>query len=442
MSPSSFDPSPPRPPGPDAGSPQPPDPSFTPAHEQPSAFGVGPAPEAQLRPEESPRRRRGLVAGVVASVLVIVGGAGAVAAYQVLAPKGAQPDTVIPASALAFVRLDLDPSAGQKISATRFLSRLPKVAKDGDAVDLKQTLWDSAVRAQPDLQALDYATDVEPWLGDRAGLALLPGGTLKEPNIVVALEATDPAKAKAGIEKVATASGSSADDLEVTTKGDYAYITRRGNGAAVLSELAKGSLSTSATYTNDLAALGDSGVASAWVDTAGIARLLPSLVGSPASTTSAAPLGRVAMALRFDADHVELAGVTRGGQTRPVTAPSTGGAATLPADTMVALQVSGLGDGLQQAWPQLEKSIPGGTDQLKKLQDQLGVTLPGDLVTLLGSSTTVSMPKQDLSSLDSELPAVGAKITTTDAGGADALVTRLSTSLGADGVVKHEVAGD
>jgi len=37
---------------------------------------------------------------------------------------------------------------------------------------------------------------------------------------------------------------------------------------------------------------------------------------------------------------------------------------------------------------------------------------------------------------------VGAKITTTDAGGADALVTRLSTSLGADGVVKHEVAGD
>lgn len=440
MAPSSFDPSQPAPPGPDTGWPQPSHPSSPPVADQPAAFGVGSDPEAPL-PQESPRRRRGLIAGVVASVVVIVGGTGAVAAYHVLAPKGAQPDTVIPANAVTFVRLDLDPSAGQKVSATRFLSGLPEVAKNGDAVDIKQTLWDAAVRAQPHLGSLDYATDVEPWLGDRAGLAVLPGGTADRPNVVIALETTEPGKAKTGIEKVATTGGSSADDLEVTTRDDYALITPKGNGAAVLSELAKGSLASSATYTKDLTDLGDVGVASAWVDTAGIAQLVPTLTGVPAGATSPVQLGRVAMALRFDAGYVELAGVARGGKARPVTAPPAGGAATLPADTMVALQVTGLGDGVQQAWPQLEKSIPGGTDLLTNVQEQLGVTLPDDLVTLLGSSTTLSMPKQDLRSLDSALPTVGAKITTPDADRADALVTRLSMSLGADGVVKHEVAG-
>ncbi|MDQ2756555.1 MAG: hypothetical protein M3Y71_08320, partial [Actinomycetota bacterium] len=124
----------------------------------------------------------------------------------------------------------------------------------------------------------------------------------------------------------------------------------------------------------------------------------------------------------------------------PAAAPATGGAATLPADTMVALQLGGLGDTVQRAWPHLGKAIPGGTGSLTDVERRLGVRLPDDLVTLLGSSITVSMPKQDLTALDSGLPTVGLKVVTTEAGRADSLVTGLSTSLGADGVVKHQVA--
>lgn len=457
MSQSPFDPSSPQQPGPYAGSPQPPQtppqyPSTQPAHAGQAAYGVGPAPQAQFGPppEGQPgatpparRSRRGLVAGAVALAVVLVGGTGAVAAYQKLAPKGAQPDTVIPASAVAFVRLDLDPSAGQKISATRFLSKLPKVAKDGDAVDLKKTLWDYAVQAEPDLKSLDYATDVEPWLGDRAGLAVLPGGTADKPNLVIALETTDTGKAKTGIEKVAKTGGGTGDDLEVTTKDDYALITPKGNGAGVLSELAKGSLASSSTYTKDLGDLGDSGIASAWVDGKGVSQLASTLGGTTAGGAgSLDQLGRVAVALRFDADYVELAGITRGATVHPTTAPPAGGAASLPANTMVALQLGGLGDSVQQAWPQLQKAIPGGASALSDVEQQLGVTLPDDLVTLLGSSLTLSMPKQDLTQLGSELPTVGAKILTKDPSRAEALVTKLTTSAGADGVVKHQATGD
>ncbi|MDQ2758300.1 MAG: DUF3352 domain-containing protein, partial [Actinomycetota bacterium] len=319
MSQSPFDPSPspPAQPGPYAGSPRPQDPSSSPAPGGQASNGTGPGQEAPSGSTSAARSRRGVVAGVAALAVLLVGGTGAVAAYQKLAPQGAQPDTVIPASAVAFVRFDLDPSAGQKISATRFLSKLPKLAKEGDAVDLRQTLWGYAVRAQPDLASLDYAKDVEPWLGDRAGLAILPGGTTGRPNVVVALETNDTGKAKAGIEKVATTGGASLDELEVTTKDDYALITPKGNGAGVLSELAKGSLASSGTYSQDLGDLGDTGIASAWVDGKGIAQLASTLGGTSAGAGSLDQVGRVAVALRFDADYVELAGVSRGATVPP-----------------------------------------------------------------------------------------------------------------------------
>lgn len=409
----------------------------------PTADPAGPGGPDELAFGPTPKRRgtrRGLLIGGAAASVLLVGGG--VLVYQAaLAPHGAQPDSVIPGSAVAFLRFDTDPSAGQKIAATRFLRKLPQVAKQGEDLDITKTLWTWVVDAEPKLKTLDYATDVEPWLGDRAGLALLPGGTKDKPNVVVAVAVKDEARAKAGIDKISGTAGGSAD-LEVTTKDGFALLTPSGGGTAVLADLAKGSLATNGTYTGDMSALGDTGIASAWVDTAGVGDFATSLAdGSiPVDTSQLAAAGRVSMALRFDADYVELAGSQRGG-TATGTTGKPGGAASLPDDTMVALQLNGLGDTVGKLWPQLSEHLPA--DTIAQVKSQLGVTLPADLQLVLGESLTLAMPKQDLRSLSgSDLPTLGIKDVTTDGQKADALLTKLSEVAGVDNFLKHQVEGN
>lgn len=390
------------------------------------------------------RQRRGLlVALVVAAVILVVGGAAGAAAYLKLAPKGAQPDTVLPADTIAVVRLDLDPSAGQKVAAARFLTKLPNVTRNGDDVDLKQSLWKAVASSDEGLAKLDYQRDVEPWLGDRAAVAVLPGGSADKPRVVIALETTDQAKAKAGIEKVATAGGAN-EPVDVTTRDDYALVTPKDVTADLVSGLSKGTLASSSTYSGDVAALGDTGVASVWVDTPAALKGLGSALptgGLPATGLDKA--GRVAASLRFDADYVELAGVTRGGAapSSSTAGPTGKGLSTLPADTMAAVQLSGLGDAVTANWSALSAKIPA--EQLDAVQQQLGLSLPGDLATLLGSRLTLSLPKQDLQAMGgSSVPTIGLESVTSDPARAEAVVTKVTEASGVDNLVSHQVDGD
>lgn len=414
---------------------------FDPQHQPAGTEGAdqlsfGPAPQGR-------GTKRGLLIGGAATAVLLVGG-GAFAYQARLAPHGGQPDSVIPATALAYVRFDADPSVGQKIAATRFLGKLPQVAKQGTDPDVKKTLWTFVVDAEPKLKSLDYTTDVEPWLGDRAGLALLPGGTKDKPHVVIAVAVKDEAKAQAGINKISTTAGGGAD-LDVTTKDGFALMTPKGDGAAVLADLAKGSLATNSTYTGDMSALGDTGIASAWVDSKGLGDLVKSLAAgsTPVDPSQLAAAGRVSVALRFDADYVELAGSFRGGQAlgKSSGAQKGAGAASLPDDTMAALQVNGLGDAVGAMWPQISKALPA--DTISQVESQLGVTLPGDLQLVLGQSLTLALPKQDLTSLSSaNLPTVGIKDVTADGPKVDGLVTKLSQLGSVDNVVKHGVDGN
>lgn len=399
-------------------------------------LSFGPAPQGR-------GTKRGLLIGGAAAAVLLVGG-GAFAYQARLAPQGGQPDSVIPSSALAYLRFDADPSVGQKIAATRFLGKLPQVGRQGTDLDVRRTLWTWAVDAEPKLKTLDYPTDVEPWLGDRAGLALLPGGTKEQPRVVVAVAVKDEATAKAGIDKISATAGGSTG-LDVTTKDGFALVTQKGDGAAVLADLAKGSLATNSTYTGDMSALGDTGIASAWVDSTGLGDIAKGLAAgsTPVDPSQLASAGRVSMALRFDADYVELAGSLRGGHAvgRSTSAQKGAGAASLPDDTMAAFQVNGLGDTVAAMWPEISKAIPA--DTISQVESQLGVTLPGDLQLVLGRSLTLAMPKQDLTALSgAHLPTVGIRDVTTDGPKVDALLTKLSQLGGADNVVKHGVDGN
>ena len=78
--------------------------------------------------------------------------------------------------------------------------------------------------------------------------------------------------------------------------------------------------------------------------------------------------------------------------------------------------------------------------ELDAVQQQLGITLPDDLVTLLGSRLTLSMPKQDLRSLGgSDLPTIGLQSVTDDPARADEVVTKVTTLAGVDNYVTDQV---
>ncbi len=133
-------------------------------HPGTDASGWAPPPAPQRR------SRRGLVVGAsVAGVLLLGGGGYAVAAY--LSGGGAQPQDVLPDTTLGLVTLDLDPSAGQKMALASLLEKFPEVGTEGDE-DLRRHLVEPLLdQTQTEL---DYATDVQPWLGDRMAVAVVP----------------------------------------------------------------------------------------------------------------------------------------------------------------------------------------------------------------------------------------------------------------------------
>lgn len=142
-------------------------------------------------PDEGGRRPWLLVGAGVAGV-ALLGGA-AWGAWWWFA-DGAQAAEALPASAVGYVGLTLDPSGSQKVEALSTLRRLPAIAEeldlDGplDEIDLKQALGTAFLDTAP-CEGLSYAEHLEPWLGDRLGVAAVPVG--EEPQPVLALEVSD-----------------------------------------------------------------------------------------------------------------------------------------------------------------------------------------------------------------------------------------------------------
>ncbi|GGM81228.1 hypothetical protein GCM10009721_02040 [Terrabacter tumescens] len=407
--------------------------------------GVTLSDDPQPTPAGS-RKRTGLLVGGVVTALVL-GGAGAFA-FQTLSGGGSQPAEVLPGDAYAYFRLDIDPSAGQKIAAVRFLGKLPQVKDTLGSDDPRKKLWELASKdASNDCVAkFSYDNDIAPWLGDRVGAAIRPGGTSDAPNVAIAVQVKDEGAAKDTLTKLFACDAKG--DTELRMKNGYAIITPRGVGDTTLAAVDKGSLAQNTTFTEDMNALGEQGVVSAWFDMGSGLKEIQKLSGSSdlAAVPPAGAKGRVAAALRFDSDYVEMAGVVRGTDTKTSVKGDGAEVASLPADTMAAINISGADAMVDGAWPALKKQIEtlagtqGESDPIGSIEQQLDMKLPDDLKVLLGRSFTLAMPDQKF---DSEVPTIGAKVVSSDAKRADELVGRLmdTAGVGSD-VLTHKVEGD
>lgn len=391
--------------------------------------------------DDEPRSRRGRTIALVGGLLAIVTvGAGGAFAYSALGGGGPQPETALPSTTVAFVKVDLDPSAGQKVDAVRFLRAFPQ-ARDqvNEKSDLRQVAF-TALQKEGQLEGVDFRTDVAPWLGQRLGLGLVPGAsTQDEPTAVLALAVTDRASALEHLPKIADALGGACQVVE-----DFAVCTRGKDGSAldaVLTATARGSLAEAATFRQDMSDLGEDGVVAGWVDSAKaatVAAKLPFLsavgldgaaldagsgsgavraggVPSVASSAPYADAGRTAVALRFDGPHLELAGHTNGAKASFVGTKHVTGVTSLPWDSLGAVSIANGGAQLRAVWPELEQtfaktakpptSTPGATPgtakapssptpdvptiPLSAVQHLLGITVPDELYAALGSQFTL-----------------------------------------------------
>ncbi|GAA4353164.1 DUF3352 domain-containing protein [Angustibacter luteus] len=354
-------------------------------------------------PESSSGRRRGVLIGAGVLVVALLG-AGAAFAAAKLGGGGAQPDEAVPASAVAFVAVDLDPSSGQKIDALRFLRKFPKAADQiGKDDDLRKALFDSL--KDDGTVTGDWATDVEPWLGDRAGVAVLPPvQDGDDPGVVVVLAVKDQGKAKAGLAKVAGGDAS----CEVTA--DFAVCAEEAATAKkAVADAERSPLSESKNYASDVDAVGDTGIVHAWVDVAAAQAVVPTTGGVDSTLSGLDASGRVAVALRFDGPHLELAGKTVGAKL-PAKAGSVS-MADLPASSLAAVGVSGADESVRAAYDRLRKAAEqalgaGALDQqLDAIQQETGIAVPDDVVKALGDRVSVVF-----GGLDGQTPKVAARL--------------------------------
>lgn len=387
-------------------------------------------------PPERKRGRTWLAAGLAAVLVVAVGGGAW--AFNALRSKGPQPEQALPADTVAYVRVDLDPAADQKLAALQFLKKFPEAEKKlGDEdEDLRKSLWEAIASDDSDLKDVDYATDIEPWLGNRAGLAAVPVDGEKESEPVAVIQVTDQKKAEAALEKLR----SEDNETGFAFTDDYLVVAESQETAdQVVKASADQPLAENEEFRADMGALDSTGVLSFWADAAKLADLVgPRAVGH----MSGGPQfdGRVVGALSFDSSYAQLETVLRGGEFPEV--KETGiKLGELPESTAVAVSVAGAGPSFEQNWPTVESALRaaagGQFDSIvAAAKQQFGLQLPDDLVTLLGKDVTLALDERGLADAvqgGGSLPQVGLR-STTDVAKAEDVLAKIKNMLSASGL--------
>ena len=391
--------------------------------------GSGPT---QAAPGNDNRKRLIAVGAIVAGGAVVAGGAWAATSFFA---TGAQPAEALPASTVAYASVDLDPSGGQKIEAIRTLRKFPAFTDEIDLQaddDLRERLFEEVLKSSA-CEGIDFADDVEPWLGSRAAMAAVDLGE-DEPVPVGVIQVTDAGKAEDGVAKLVETCGAETDGDAGgwVVAGDWMIVAETAETAQQVVDAADGStLAGDAAFEQWTGEAGDDGFMSVYVskrvtkyldDLGGMGPM--GMMGLPASpmvedgamadedgTTSDSeqvPEGLqqmiddfdgMAATVRFDDGAVEVEYAVSNYQpdmTKFI--DSTNGAdmvAGLPEDTVAAFGMS-----LEEGWAgalldYVERALPEESatidEQLAQLESQTGLALPDDLETLLGEGVTVSL---------------------------------------------------
>ena len=439
--------------GPPSGPPTGPPPTWTPAPppEYLEAGGGHPLPPQPPTAAGGGGRKKAFL-GAGAVVLLGAVAAGAWAAVSFFS-TGAQPAEALPASTLGYVSIDLDPSGGQKIEAVRTLRKFPafkdEIGLDTDD-DIRERIFEEIQKSDA-CEGLDYADDIEPWLGDRMAVAAVDLGE-DTPTPVLVVQVTDADKADAGLGKLrdcGTSSGSDdseqSDDTDMPDEvggwsidGDWAVIAESQKIAEdVAGKAADGSLADDEDFQKWTGETGDAGIITAYAAPEAGKVLAQSVGGFMPTVSDCAVPGPIdpmspddlpefdgdcsempsldetvpnelesmfedfegaALTVRFDDGSLEVESATGtdflGLPT--LTGSDQGGTAiaTLPEDTAAAF-----GLGFEEGWfdelIEYAASFSGEEMDIDQLiadaEEETGLSLPEDAETLAGESLTLAV---------------------------------------------------
>lgn len=322
-----------------------------------------------------------------------------------------------------------------------------------------------------------YDRDVAPWLGDRAGVALLPPqpGAVQPEGLLV-LRSTDDAAAEEGLRRVREASGA---ELGWVVRDGWALVARTQAAAESAAAAAdRAPLGEDTEYAGDVARLDDDRVLTVWADLVEVARLGqsaqtaaadpaavdPAAVGpaavDPAAVDPAAPglaaglaaggleqlglppgglaLGRPEDAGRFalgagagpDAFEVEMRSIASAAAVPTARGDLVESAGQVPDDSSAVLAVAGHGELIGPEWERLRQD-PAAAPWLDLARDGaagLGFALPEDLGTLLGQEAVLAVGP-----VGQGTPAVGLR-TSGHAARVQELFGRVADSLAGHGI--------
>ena len=386
----------------------------------------------------SDSRKRLIALGGIVGVLAV--GGGAVWAATSFLATGDQPAAAMPASTLGYVSIDLDPNGGQKIEAIKTLRKFPafreQIGLETDD-DLRERLVEEIVKSG-ECEGLDYAKDVEPWLGDRAAMGAADlGGDTPAPILVVQVK--DAGKAEDGLDHLLDLCGGepaeSGDTGGYVISGDWIVMSKSQDEAQkVVDATEEGSLADDEDFKKWTSEAGDPGIMTMYAspeagkfagryigDMAGMGSMLgaPSIDGmevdpdtgelddsAPAESPSVPPEVQQALAdfdgaaatVRFDDGGVELE-MAYSNYQKELTEHFLGDAGVelvegLPEDTVAAYGL-GLEDGWAQTLLDYFAETSGGEmdvdELLAQAESETGLDLPEDLETLLGEGVAVGL---------------------------------------------------
>lgn len=422
------------------------------------------------------RSRRVPLLALASLGVVGVVAAGAWAALSLMS-TGEQAATAVPADAVAYVSLDLDPAAEQKLEAVRIVEKFPALDEEL-GLDVQDDLrrWAFEEIRGDACADLDYDEDVAPWIGDRVAVAVLPPEEPDgDPVPMVALQVTDQDAASAGLDAVAACAEKNVDeregdDVAFAFTGDYVVLAETQAVAdGLVQDAAERALADEPAFTRWTEAAGDPGIVSVYVASAAaglMGDLTDELSGGMPGTMGGMPglfggHGSDGQLEKMAADFEGLAGVVRfrdGAVEAEMVAgglPSgfagagdaVAGLSDLPASTGAAFGFA-VPEGWLQEYLEMMGELGGLPleQMLAEGEAATGLELPEDIETLLGESVSLVVDSE----LDAEAVIASADPSTVPAGArvvgdpAEILpvVDKIKAAVGPDADMLHVREGD
>jgi uncharacterized protein DUF3352 len=361
-------------------------------------------------------RRYALLAASCAAVVVPIAGcgdSGSSSSSGSGADAGADPAALLPASTPVYVEAQLRPTGELAGNAKTVVGKILRTADPGGKI---VGLIDDAIKDN----GVTYKKDIEPWLGQRAGIAITSVGAGSDVQLVGAIASKDDDAAKKFVERQAKGTTKKYRDVEYRFKAgddlaaavvDHAVLigTEKAFKSAVDAEASgSSSLATAGAFKKARSTVGTDGLGFVYADPSRFFDLaLGAASGSGAMKSSdaqslqafkglltgsglqsvAASLDVAKNALRVDAAAIGLKKGLAG------TGSAEGGAealAAVPAGSWLGFGMGDVGGTFKSALTSLSQAgATGGVDPatlMSQLKSQLGIDVEKDLLAWMGNA--------------------------------------------------------